>query len=620
MFIVMGLASLIWFLIRVIPKPSRVAYPCMKAAAPLASSFVMYILGLTSFTFVMKKAKQKINKSKYLVAIPFMFIGLVIGIFALYNYSQNARLNAQPLQEEQPANEPIGIGKGIFSGRVVWIHNPNATNEDCTNEENDYWSMDKNTNQDTISKMLSQGLQLLTGKTTNANAWDAIFKYYNQVHGKGEIGYSPGEKIVIKINLNGLRGPENINTSPQIAYAILDQLVNIVGVDESDIHIGDPNCPMGDVTYSKLNGDFPDINYWGNESGMVEPQHSDEHVFKTSDGEVSNYLPQSYIEAEYMINIPVFKKHHRAGISIAAKNHFGSIAPFTGGAWHLHYSLPCPEATSVAENGEYGVYRCFVDIMGHKHLGGKTILYLVDGIWGSVNWGHPPVKWAMTPFNNDWPSSLFLSQDPVAIESVCYDFLFKEFNEGHPTEGEFVGDDKGPYPQFPATDDYLHQAADPTKWASDIQYDPEDDGTVLSSLGTHEHWNNSTDKQYSWNLGNESGIELVTLKYTGRTETTPIETGYDIFHANYPNPFVDKTTIKYQIQNTTNVQISIYNMNGKLMRYADMGRQIEGIHEYNWNAISNNGYGLPNGVYIYKIKFTSASKSFEVSNKMMLLK
>ena len=55
------------------------------------------------------------------------------------------------------------------------------------------------------------------------------------------------------------------------------------------------------------------------------------------------------------------------------------------------------------------------DIMGHKDLGGNTILYLVDGLWGSVNWGHPCVKFAMPPFNNDWPSSLFTSFDPVAI-------------------------------------------------------------------------------------------------------------------------------------------------------------------------------------------------------------
>jgi hypothetical protein len=39
--ILAGLASLVWFLVRVIPKPSRAFYPCQRAAAPLASGFVI---------------------------------------------------------------------------------------------------------------------------------------------------------------------------------------------------------------------------------------------------------------------------------------------------------------------------------------------------------------------------------------------------------------------------------------------------------------------------------------------------------------------------------------------------------------------------------------------------
>ena len=41
-----GLLSLIWFLIRVIPKPSRASYPCQRAAFPLASGFVIWIIGI----------------------------------------------------------------------------------------------------------------------------------------------------------------------------------------------------------------------------------------------------------------------------------------------------------------------------------------------------------------------------------------------------------------------------------------------------------------------------------------------------------------------------------------------------------------------------------------------
>ena len=43
----LGLFSTIWFLVRVIPKPSRANYPCMQTAAPLMSAFVMYLLSFT---------------------------------------------------------------------------------------------------------------------------------------------------------------------------------------------------------------------------------------------------------------------------------------------------------------------------------------------------------------------------------------------------------------------------------------------------------------------------------------------------------------------------------------------------------------------------------------------
>ncbi|MBN2761958.1 MAG: DUF362 domain-containing protein, partial [Bacteroidales bacterium] len=506
------------FLVRVIPKPSRVNYPCMKAAMPLASSFVAYIIGITGFTLFFRKARERLYQSKYLLAAVFVVLGLLAGAMALVNTDNVIIANAADLQGPQAVNEPIGVAKGIYPGRVVWVHDADATDENCANVTGDYWYSDANTNQAVVNEMLSDGLQQMTGAATDAAAWDKIFKYYNQNHGNGDVGYQDGEKIAIKINLNGINNfpqDKNINTSPQICYALLDQLVNVVGVAQTDISIGDPNCDMNNATYNKLNAAFPDVTYWGSGSGRTAAAKSATNVLHSSDNSANRFddpLPQAFLDAAYLINIPVFKKHHRAGISLSTKNHFGSIGEYTSGAWHLHYSLPSPDATGESVNGQYGIYRCFVDIMGHKDLGDKTVLHLVDGIWGSTNWGHPPVKWRMTPFNNDWPNSLFLSQDQVALESVGYHFLYHEFDDAHPTEGLPATDNKGPFPRFEGTDDYLHQAADPANWPVGIQYDPEADGTVLGSLGTHEHWNNATDKKYSRNLGTGNGIELVLVE------------------------------------------------------------------------------------------------------------
>ncbi len=608
LFFVTGIGSLIWFLVRVIPKPSRAAYPCMKAALPLASSLVVYLIGITSFTMLMRKAKDRFRKAKYLLSVGLAVAGLMVGMLTMLSY--NLKLKANPLVEYQIPNEVIGNGVGIFPGRVVWQYNPDATEKGCTNTFGDYWY--QSTDQTVVSTMLSEGLQIMTGTSDDEAAWTAIFKYYNNKVGNGDVGYTGGEDIVIKTNNNATNnGNHCINTSPQITYAIIDQLVNHAGVAQKDIFIGDPNCPMPGYTYDYCKTDFPDVKYWGKNATATKT----DDVLYTSDGNIVDPLPTAYIDASYMINIPVFKKHHRAGISLCSKNHFGSIAPWTSGAWHLHPSLPCPEASGIAENGDYGAYRCFVDIMGHKDLGGKTILFLVDGLWGSTNWGHPPVKFGMAPFNNDWPSSLFLSQDPVAIESVCFDFLFEEFDEDHPTEGGNPTDDKGPFPHFPGTDDFLRQAADPT--LRPFAYDPENDGSVLGSMGVYEHWNNATDKRYSRNMGKTEGIELVNpLVENG-------EVGFSIYNSepdalsNYPNPFSEKTTIRYSMKQAGIVNYNIYNIKGQKVFFKKEKQLSPGDYEFEWNGTDNNGISLPKGEYFLNLKTESRQQDQSLSLRMI---
>jgi hypothetical protein len=49
---------------------------------------------------------------------------------------------------------------------------------------------------------------------------------------------------------------------------------------------------------------------------------------------------------------------------------------------------------------------------------------------------------------------------------------------------------------------YLHEAALANRPPSKTDY-------KLPSLGVHDHWNNSTEKKYSRNMGFSEGIELI---------------------------------------------------------------------------------------------------------------
>jgi len=140
-------------------------------------------------------------------------------------------------------------------------------------------------------------------------------------------------------------------------------------------------------------------------------------------------------------------------------------------------------------------YSVYPDFMGHKDLGEKTILYLIDGIYSykSLN-GIPDSKWSLAPFKNEWPCSLFASQDGVAVESVVLDFALAEWPDA---------------PDMLYSDHAMEEIALADNPPSGTIYDPERDGTSLKSLGTTEHWNNSTDKKYSRNLNSGQRIELI---------------------------------------------------------------------------------------------------------------
>ena len=503
-FPIAGLVSLIWFLVRVIPKPSRATYPCQRVAFPLASGFVVWLLGLGASTMAFRKARLNFARRRFVVGL----ICVAISIGALW-VAVSATGEKLVLAEPQLANEPMGVARGIYPGRVVWVHDPDAT--DWKGPGNEHWWQSNHTDQARVSKMMSRAICELTGTASDTAAWDKLFRHFNKAQGRGNVGYKPGEKIVIKVNFVGFiwtvksvnpenydleRGSDYMNTSPQMITALLRHLVETVGVKQSDISIGDSLAYFANQYYSILHKEFPNVRFmdYAGKFGRIKMKQSSVPFYWSCNPQVSeqDYAPACYAEADYLINLANLKAHTGSGITLCAKNHYGSLirTPPQKGYYDLH-----PGAFSK----EVGIYRNLVDLMGHTHIGGKTMLYLVDSLYSGI---HPrdraPRKWKLHPFNGDWASSLLASQDPVAIDSVGFDFLHAEYED---------------YPRKAGVDDYLHEAALANNPPSGTFYDPDHPGNVkrLPSLGVHEHWNNPREKKYSRNLRTGRGIELVAI-------------------------------------------------------------------------------------------------------------
>ncbi|MEE8308484.1 MAG: DUF362 domain-containing protein, partial [Gammaproteobacteria bacterium] len=493
-----GLICLVWFLIRVIPKPSRATYPCQRVAMPIATSFVVWVVGLFGSALACRKARALLGQSRYVLAGA-LFAIAVATCWITINIAGDKRA-AAAFTPSDPPNTPYGQAKGIYPGRVTWLHEPDATSWD---QSNGSWWDDDNTSQEHVDRMVSRTLRTLTGRPDDAAAWDALFGYFNRTHGFEDFGYRAGEKIAIKINMNQQdsssdRWSSNDGMpSPHVVYSLLGQLIEVVGVPGSAITIYDASRYIGDPIYDKIqsnpDGDYQAVRFVVKASratnGRIGAVQDTANPLYTQAG--TAYLPTCVTEAKYLINLALLRAHSLYGVTLCAKNHFGSTYFPSSNNW-----TPSPLHNHGNRERPMGSRNCLVNLNGHEHLSGKTMLYMIDGLYSAINQGSRVIPFIS--FNNDWCSSIFASQDPVAIDSVGLDFLRYE-DSLNSSINDVTGN----------PDNYLHEMALADKPPSGTNYDPENDGTHLSSLGVHEHWNSDQDKQYSRNLGTGDGIELV---------------------------------------------------------------------------------------------------------------
>ncbi|RKY75118.1 hypothetical protein DRQ12_12425, partial [candidate division KSB1 bacterium] len=78
----------------------------------------------------------------------------------------------------------------------------------------------------------------------------------------------------------------------------------------------------------------------------------------------------------------------------------------------------------------------------------------------------------------------------------------------------------------------------------------------------------------------------------------------DNFHLtqNFPNPFNSSTTVVYSIPKTTNVELSIYDICGRLIRSLVRGKASAGIYSVRWDGKDNSGKEVGSGVYLYRLR------------------
>ncbi len=97
-----------------------------------------------------------------------------------------------------------------------------------------------------------------------------------------------------------------------------------------------------------------------------------------------------------------------------------------------------------------------------------------------------------------------------------------------------------------------------------------------------------------WNIDDVRimGIEDVTV---GIAEIEP-ETQASV--SSYPNPFVSQTSISYELAETMQVSIMIYDLQGRKIRSLADNKQTAGVKTVNWDGTDDSGTKVENGIYV----------------------
>ena len=147
------------------------------------------------------------------------------------------------------------------------------------------------------------------------------------------------------------------------------------------------------------------------------------------------------------------------------------------------------------------------------------------------------------------------------------------------------------------------------------------DGEAMPDTATYSYEALTTTEAPSFILvgvtdDDSSSVQVDELWYNERpaglgiSDEAPIASRYELGQ-NYPNPFNPTTHIRFNIPETANAKLTVFNVMGEEVATLVNGVMQAGGHTVSWNAAS-----MPTGVYFYQLE----SGNFSQTKKLLLVK
>lgn len=271
---VVGFASLFWLLVRSGLKPSRLRYPCQKAALANVGAMVAALPGAALFDFIRRRMAgprpSGLRRWRRAAAAAACCALAVLGVEAGLGLAKAASWRAaRGASKHGPLGVAAAAGLGAagcasplssgttpggdttpvdFARRVVGVHDSLASS--WSGNGSPHGSFD----QAVVSAMVEDGVKRLTGKATAAEAWRAI------------VPYAAGQTVAVKLNFNNnyaddYDADEYMNPYAELVVALVEGLA-ASGVPQDAIRLADPSRIVNKPFYDRVAAKCPGVRFY----------------------------------------------------------------------------------------------------------------------------------------------------------------------------------------------------------------------------------------------------------------------------------------------------------------------------------------------------------------------
>ena len=411
---IVGIMAVVWFLIRVIPKPSRAAYPCQRAAFPVASAFMIWLTGTLFTAKLMRNAVQILRENRVISALGLTLAGA--GLFLLSNMIFPAGDVEAGTSAAKDAVPELALR---YTPGADPLLDPVSTVSLIDAGMDNVFDIDR----DMVEQMVRQAVAMAGGLE------DIV---------------SDGNTVVLKPNIvvdNFLGQPVSPEANGMLTdwrvVAAVARLVREVNPSGKILVMEGSAAESTSAAYEKLKytkESIPEVNEFlaiEETSGGWREYQSDKlrtfllpaddvlyPDFRLPNGTASYFYNRRYFDADVIISLPVLKNHETAGFTGAVKN-MG-----IGGTPSNIYG------NSETDNGRWNTIS-HTAAMLHRfihdfYMGRPAQFAVMDGIQGYSNGPNFNYGPRYISGHQEGMGLILASRDPVALDAIASLIMFDD--------------------------------------------------------------------------------------------------------------------------------------------------------------------------------------------------